>query len=118
MKPSISRFTWCAALLFAVALSACGKEAYLADGGRPRQICDSTFTVVPVKVQDSMGQPIPDAQVIATNSATGKMLTATTGGDGRTTGITEELGNGQIQISASAGALSTHQSFVVQLVCG
>lgn len=103
-------------LLFAAA--ACSPAAYLPDGGRPRQVCQNTFSSIGVKAQDLMGVAIPNAEVIARNASTGVQQTGTTGGDGRTAAITDELGNGQIQITATAGSLKTRQPFIIELTCG
>src|SRR3954467_14212640 len=96
---------------------ACSGPAYLPDGGKPRQICNSVPTAIPVKVQDAMGQPIAGADVTVRNASNGKVQTSTTGGDGRTQ-FTDDIGNGQVEITATAGALNTKQPYIVQLLCG
>jgi hypothetical protein len=110
MKPSLT-----ALLLLA---AACSPGAYLPDGGRPRQVCQNTFTPIAVRTVDLMGVPVPDAQVVARNTSNGKEQTAVTNGNGDTTGITDELGNGQVELTATAGALRTRQPVIVQLLCG
>lgn len=104
--------------LFLLLAAACSGPAYLPDGGRPRQTCRDVPTALSVKAQDIMGQPISGAEVTAKNTTNGKIQTGTTGSDGRTSQLNDDLGNGQIEITAVAGALSTKQPFIVQLLCG
>ncbi|MBK7860132.1 MAG: hypothetical protein IPJ65_16260 [Archangiaceae bacterium] len=103
-------------LLFAAACNFPG--AYLPDGGRTRQECSNGASVIAIKAQDLTGQPIGDAQVVAKNTTNGMEQVATTGGDGRTNQITDALGNGQVELTAKAGALSTRQPYIVQVLCG
>jgi hypothetical protein len=99
-------------------LCACGLPAYLPDGGRPRQVCTNTVTVIPVHAVDAQGMPVPDAAVVAHNTSNGKIVNATTNGGGDTTQLTEDIGTGQIEITATAGALKTAHPFIVQINCG
>jgi hypothetical protein len=98
-------------------LFACGTPAYLPDGGRPRQVCESTLTVIPVHAVDSSGVPLDGATITAKNQSTGTMQTGTTNGNGDTAAITDELGRGQIEITAEAGALKTKAGFLVEIAC-
>jgi hypothetical protein len=104
-------------VLFVPLLFACGTPAYLPDGGRPRQVCESTLTVIPVHAVDAMGAPLGNATITATNQSTGAVQTGTTNGNGDTAAITDELGRGQIEITAEAGALKTKQGFLVEIAC-
>ena len=45
-------------------------------------------------------------------------LTARTGGNGFAPPFSDDLGNGQIEITATAGSLATRQPFIIQLLCG
>lgn len=105
-------------LPFAVLLAACTGPTYLPDGGRVRQVCQNTPLPIAVIAQDIMGVAISGADVTARNPTSGITQTGTTGGDGRTTQITEDLGNGQVEITALAGSLATKRPFIVQLTCG
>jgi len=99
---------------------ACG-GAQLPTGasGRPRQVCQDAPTSIAVKVQDQLGAPVGDAEVIATNTGSGKAYTTRTGGNGFAAGITDvELGNGMIDLTASAGQIKTKRPFTVQILCG
>ena len=98
-------------------LFACGTPAYLPDGGRPRQVCESTLTVIPVHAVDAAGVPIDQATITATNRSSGMVQTGTTNGNGDTAAITDELGRGQIEITAEAGALKTKTGFLVDIAC-
>ncbi len=99
-------------------LCACGRPATLPDGGRPRQVCENTFTVIPVKTIDLNGMPVSDATVLATNQSNGNTLRGTTNGSCDTAAFTEEIGNGQLEITATAGTLKTMMGFIVEVVCG
>jgi hypothetical protein len=106
-------------LSVALLLAACGGSGnLLPDGGRQRVVCQNNPTSIAVKAQDIMGVPISDADVIAKNGSSGKIQTSRTGGNGFAAGITDDLGNGQIEISATAGSLATRQPFIIQLLCG
>src|SRR4051794_17528772 len=97
---------------------ACSSPGYLPDGGRPRQECHNGATVIPVKTQDALGQPIEGAQVTAKNTTNGMSQIGLTNGSGFTNQITDELGNGQVEISATNATLNTKQPYIVQVVCG
>ena len=104
--------------LFVLVLAACSGPSVLPDGGRQRQTCMTTGTTISVLAQDLMGQPLPGATVSAKNTNNGKTASGNTGGDGRTNAVTDDLGDGHIEITAVSGALSTRQPFIVQLTCG
>lgn len=108
-----------ASVLFTAGLlTGCTGPTYLPDGGRVRQTCQNVKTNIAVKVQDLKGEAIADATVTAKNQASGEEVVSVTGGDGRTNALTDDLGNGQIFITATAGALKTRQAFVIQITCG
>jgi hypothetical protein len=104
--------------LWVVLLTGCGTSAYLPDGGRNQLGCSNSLTVIPVHTQDVNGMPVGGATVTARNTSTGAVQTGTTNGDGNTAAITDEIGRGQIEITAQSGALSTQSSFIVQIACG
>ncbi len=102
-----------------VLVAACGGPALpVGESGRPRQVCQSNPTSVAVRVQDQLGAPIGDAEVIATNTSSGKVVTTRSGGNGFANGISDDLGNGSIDITASAGQIKTKRPFTVQVLCG
>ena len=103
----------------AMLVVACG-GAQLPTGpsGRSRQVCQNTLTAVPVKVVDQLGAPVGDAEVIATNTASGKVVTTRTGGNGIAGDLTDEIGNGYVDITASAGQIKTKRPYTVQVLCG
>jgi hypothetical protein len=103
--------------LLVLAVLGCGTQPYLPDGGRPRVVCTSSLTVIPVKTIDITGKPVDAATVTAVNQSSGKSQTGTTNGNGDTAAITDELGVGQVSITAQAGALATQMSFLVQIAC-
>ena len=106
-------------LLLPLLLLACGsKDAYLPDGGRIRETCFNTGTTIPVTAVDAMGNPVGGANVTARNTTNGKVVTTTTGGNGATNGVTDDLGNGQLEITATNGTISTKQPFIVNVTCG
>lgn len=117
MKQPLRTVAVVAAAVSAVVLCACGETSLLPDGGRARLICQGSTTVISVKTVDLAGQPVPAAQVVATNQGNGKVVTGETNGAGISTALTDEIGSGQIEIKATAGALKS-QSFVVQVTCG
>jgi hypothetical protein len=96
----------------------CLSPGYLPDGGRIRQQCSNGPTIIPVTVQDLMGQPVAGAQITAKNTTNGKVLSTSTNGGGVTNQVTDDLGDGQLEISATAGSLATKQPFIVQVACG
>jgi hypothetical protein len=99
-------------------LAGCGTPTYLPDGGRTQYGCTHSLTVIPVHAQDINGMPVGGATVTARNASTGAMQTGTTNGDGNTAAITDEIGRGQIEITATSGALATQKAFIVQIACG
>jgi hypothetical protein len=100
-----------------LSLLSCGKAAYLPDGGRPLRGCTSSRSVIPVKTVDVNGMPVMGALVTARNQNSGQLQTGNTNGSGDTNAITEELGAGQIEISAQANDLKSTMSFLVQIAC-
>ena len=99
-------------------LAACSPPAYLPDGGRPRQTCVNSASLIAVRAQDASGLPVADATVTAKNTSTGKTVTGFTAGDGWTNAVTDDIGDGMIDITAVAGTLKTRRPFTVQVLCG
>jgi len=95
----------------------CGSPAYLPDGGRPLRGCTSSRAVIPVKTVDVNGMPVAGALVTARNQNSGEVQSGNTDGSGDTNAITEDLGSGQIEISAQANDLKSNESFLVQIAC-
>ncbi len=103
----------------ALSLAACGSTSLLPDGGRVRSAgCSSTRNAIGVYAYDEQNQPVSGADVTATNRTNGKVQTGRTGGDGRTTQITDDIGDGQIAFTATNGFVSTKQPFIVNVTCG
>lgn len=103
----------------ALLVVACGgSQLPTGASGRPRQVCQNNPTSIAVKVQDQLGAPVGDAEVIATNTASGMVVTTRTGGNGFAPGITDEIGNGWVDITATAGQIKSKRPFTVQVLCG
>jgi len=98
-------------------LSGCSASLALPDGGRDRVNCSGGPSSIPVTAQDAMGMPLAGATVAALNTSNGQMQTSTTGGDGRTLGITDALGRARSS-SRHLPRPQTTRPFMVQIVCG
>jgi hypothetical protein len=103
---------------FVSLLAACSPPAYLPDGGRPRQTCQNNASIIGVKAQDLMGVPVAGATVTGRNTGTGKTQMGITDGSGMTNQITDDIGDGMIEITAVSGGYRTKQPFTVQVACG
>jgi hypothetical protein len=105
-------------LLSLAGLFACGQPSLTQpDGGRARANCPNETTAIVVKVVDASDAPVEGATVTATNPTRGESITATTGGDGTTRGITEEIGPGTVNLRATLGARQSELR-QVNWVCG
>ena len=90
---TVSIFTACSAV-----------SPYSPDGSRIQHGCANGNVVLPVKVVDVNNKPVFGATVTATNRASHKIQTGTTDGSGVTTAVTEAIGAGDVDITASEGA--------------
>jgi predicted small lipoprotein YifL len=103
-------------LLGVLSLSACGRETYLPDGGRNRQVCSDTQGKVPVKVVDGTGTAIEAVDVTATHLGTGTVTSAKSDVNGNIDIVTDELGAGTIRVVAQVGA--KRDTADVTVACG
>ncbi len=95
----VRRLPW---LLGLVSLAAC-------DGGlrvdrTPEDPCTAHLVTLRVEVVDAQGTAVSDALVTATNEATGRSITSTTGERGLTTAVNEDIGEGTVRLVATAGS--------------
>ncbi|ATB27287.1 carboxypeptidase-like regulatory domain-containing protein [Melittangium boletus] len=81
------------------------------DGGlhvdRPTDVCTAVLVTLRVQVVNAQGMPVPDATVSATHLETGNTITSVTGDEGITHAVNEELGAGQVRLTARAGSKSS-----------
>ncbi|MBL8957581.1 MAG: carboxypeptidase regulatory-like domain-containing protein [Myxococcaceae bacterium] len=109
-----------AMLAVLVGAAGCGGSPVYEIGpsGRPRQVCQGAPTPITVQAVDDTGAAIGGAEVLVRNTSSGQELKAVTGGNGFAGGITDDIGNGHVDFTATAGALSTKRPFTVQVLCG
>jgi uncharacterized GH25 family protein len=78
------------------------------DGGirvnRQGNPCVENLIALRVEVVDAQGRPVKDATVTATHVESTVSITSTTNERGVTTAVTEELGQGAVRLTASAGS--------------
>lgn len=78
------------------------------DGGvrvdRQGDSCTEILVTLRVEVVDARGSPVREALVTATHLATGRSITGTTGERGVTTAVNENLGEGLVRLTATAGS--------------
>jgi hypothetical protein len=103
-------------LLGVLFLSACGRETYLPDGGRNRQVCSDTQSKVPVKVIDGTGAAIEAVDITATHLGSGTVTSAKSDVNGNSDVVTDELGQGTIRVVAQLG--SKRDTADVTITCG
>jgi hypothetical protein len=85
---------------------------------RDREFEDCTGRIQPlqVRVVDWYGNPAPNATVVVQKLETGETLTATADAAGVCTAVTEQLGSGTLELSATMGSKLT-QPVQVQWTC-
>ncbi len=104
--------------LFSLALTACGPNIeHRPDGGGVVRCDPETETYLAVSVQDSAGEPVDEATVVAKNLASGMTVTGTTNGRGITTAVGSSLGSGSIEVYARSGTRESERK-QVEFVCG
>ncbi len=78
------------------------------DGGlrvnRQGDPCTEKLITLRVEVVNAEGTPVPDALVTATHVVTGRTIIGTTGDRGVTTAVNEDIGEGKVRLSATAGS--------------
>ncbi|MFY0530141.1 carboxypeptidase regulatory-like domain-containing protein [Archangium gephyra] len=78
------------------------------DGGvrvnRQGDPCTEKLITLRVEVVNAQGTPVEDAIVTATHVATGRTITGTTGDRGVTTAVNEDIGEGTVRLTATAGS--------------
>ncbi|OJT23638.1 hypothetical protein BO221_16710 [Archangium sp. Cb G35] len=78
------------------------------DGGlrvnRQGDPCTEKLITLRVEVVNAQGTPVPDAIVTATHVVTGRTITGTTGDRGVTTAVNEDIGEGPVRLTATAGS--------------
>lgn len=78
------------------------------DGGlrvkREGDPCTDNLVTLRVEVVDAGGGTVRDALVTATNVDTGRTITSTTGEKGVTTAVNEDIGEGTVRLTATAGS--------------
>ncbi|KFA92371.1 hypothetical protein Q664_15945 [Archangium violaceum Cb vi76] len=57
-----------------------------------------------MEVVNAQGTPVSDAIVTATHVVTGRTITGTTGDRGVTTAVNEDIGEGPVRLTATAGS--------------
>lgn len=78
------------------------------DGGvrvnRQGDPCTEKLITLRVEVVNAQGTPVRDALVTATHVGTGRTITGTTGDRGVTTAVNEDIGEGTVRLTATAGS--------------
>lgn len=78
------------------------------DGGvrvnRQGDPCTEKLITLRVEVVNAQGTPVRDALVTATHVDTGRTITGTTGDRGVTTAVNEDIGEGTVRLTATAGS--------------
>ncbi|MFL5355219.1 carboxypeptidase-like regulatory domain-containing protein [Archangium sp.] len=78
------------------------------DGGvrvqRQGDPCTDSLVTLRVEVLDAQGATVKDATVTATNVDTGHTITSTTSDRGVTTAVNEDIGEGTVRLTATAGS--------------
>ena len=78
------------------------------DGGlrvnRQGDPCTEKLITLRVEVVNAQGAPVEDAVVTATHVGTGRTITGTTGDRGVTTAVNEDIGEGTVRLTATAGS--------------
>jgi hypothetical protein len=78
------------------------------DGGlrvnRQGDPCTEKLITLRVEVVNAQGSPVQDALVTATHVGTGRTITGTTGDRGVTTAVNEDIGEGIVRLTATAGS--------------
>jgi len=78
------------------------------DGGvrvnRQGDPCAEKLITLRVEVVNAQGTPVGNAIVTATHVATGRTITGTTGDRGVTTAVNEDIGEGTVRLTATAGS--------------
>jgi hypothetical protein len=66
--------------------------------------CTENLVTLRVEVVDAQGATVKDATVTATNVDTGHTITSTTSERGVTTAVNEDIGEGTVRLTATAGS--------------
>src|SRR4051812_24466782 len=92
--------------------------AYVADGGHTNGGCfNGMMRTFSLKVIDSNGNPVPSATVNAINKGSGKTVSGTTDARGISLAVTEDIGAGYVDITATEGARKS-DVFTTEWNCG